>query len=79
MDCRGFVEGGCGMGARKAGPAKDIRRFVEGFLIVEGMGIPDLALARGSIADCMTDRRRESIARPDGVDSKTDLQPLIVP
>ena len=50
------------MGARKAGPAKDIRRFVEGFLMVEGMGIPDLALERGSIAGCMTDRRLESMS-----------------
>lgn len=52
-----------GLGARIAGPANDIRRFVDGFLIVEGMGIPDLVFARGSAEGCITDLRRESILK----------------
>lgn len=54
------------MGARRAGPASDSRKFGAGFLIVAGTGIPDLALASGSVRGCMTDRRLESmVARQD--------------
>jgi len=51
------------MGARRAGPASDSRKFGAGFLIVAGTGIPDLALASGSARGCMTDRRLESMSR----------------
>lgn len=63
IDCRGFGVGTAGTGARRAGPASDILELVEveAFLRVEGMGIPERALARGSKDGCITDRRRGSM------------------
>jgi len=57
------------MGARRAGPASDSRRFGAGFLIVAGTGMPDLAFARGSATGCMTDRRLESMVARQGCSS----------
>ena len=63
IDCERLVPGTEVLGARRAGPAKDIRVFGAGFLIVEGTGIPDRAfrLEGGSNTGCITERLRSMV------------------
>lgn len=63
MDCRGLVPGAAALGARRAGPAKDIRGLGTGFFMVDGTGMPDRAfrLERGSNTGCITERLRSMV------------------
>jgi hypothetical protein len=64
MDCRGFEPGadvGGGCGARRAGPARDMRSVEFCFLTDAGTGIPDRILPCKSGAGWAVERRRLSI------------------
>ena len=61
IDCRGLVPGTEVLGARRAGPAKDIGALGTGFLTVDGTGIPDRRLERGSNTGCITERLRSMV------------------
>ena len=63
IDCRGLVPGTEILGARRAGPAKDIRVLGAGFLIVDGTGIPDrvFRFKIGSNTGCITESLRSMV------------------